>query len=203
MADANATGREDWPEQCGRECPPSEEGISSLGGRSAVPCEAGEIMGDTDCGRQSSGIDIRGGIETIIRGEGDIEQTDGSVGDTEGRDGFGSAQRDPRHAAQSDEGMGDTEEQRCGRLDDEQGAIGGRDARGHIDWASNPEQQGQWQIKPALGRNVDGTARGLDYAELSVSCDNRTDELRLLGNGVVPATATLAFRTLLQEIISA
>jgi hypothetical protein len=43
----------------------------------------------------------------------------------------------------------------------------------------------------------------MDYAELCVTCDNRTDELRLLGNGVVPATATLAFRTLLQEIISA
>jgi hypothetical protein len=31
---------------------------------------------------------------------------------------------------------------------------------------------------------------------LYVSCDNRTEELRLLGNGVVPATAELAFRTL-------
>jgi hypothetical protein len=35
---------------------------------------------------------------------------------------------------------------------------------------------------------------------LCVSCDNRTDELRLLGNGVVPATAELAFRTLLDEV---
>jgi hypothetical protein len=36
----------------------------------------------------------------------------------------------------------------------------------------------------------------MDYAQLSVTCDNRTDELRLLGNGVVPATAELAFLTL-------
>jgi DNA (cytosine-5)-methyltransferase 1 len=36
----------------------------------------------------------------------------------------------------------------------------------------------------------------MDYAKLRVACDNRTDELRLLGNGVVPATAELAFRTL-------
>jgi hypothetical protein len=35
---------------------------------------------------------------------------------------------------------------------------------------------------------------------LYVSCDNRTDELRLLGNGVVPATATIAFRTLWEEL---
>jgi hypothetical protein len=33
-----------------------------------------------------------------------------------------------------------------------------------------------------------------------VCCDNRTDELRLLGNGVVPATATRAFLTLLEKL---
>jgi len=37
---------------------------------------------------------------------------------------------------------------------------------------------------------------------LYISCDNRTDELRLLGNGVVPATATLAFRTLMTDLCS-
>jgi hypothetical protein len=35
---------------------------------------------------------------------------------------------------------------------------------------------------------------------LCVSCDNRTDELRLLGNGVVPATAALAFTTLWNQL---
>jgi hypothetical protein len=35
---------------------------------------------------------------------------------------------------------------------------------------------------------------------LCISCDNRTDELRLLGNGVVPATAERAFVTLMQEL---
>lgn len=30
--------------------------------------------------------------------------------------------------------------------------------------------------------------------------DNRTDELRLLGNGVVPAVAEKAFRTLYEEL---
>jgi hypothetical protein len=34
---------------------------------------------------------------------------------------------------------------------------------------------------------------------LYVTCDSRVDELRLLGNGVVPATAALAFTTLLNE----
>jgi hypothetical protein len=37
------------------------------------------------------------------------------------------------------------------------------------------------------------------YVE-AASQGNRTDELRLLGNGVVPATAELAFRTLMQQL---
>ena len=56
------------------------------------------------------------------------------------------------------------------------------------------------EIESPLGRDADGTARGMDYAELYTTCDNRTDELRLLGNGVVPATAERAFRTLLKDI---
>jgi hypothetical protein len=43
----------------------------------------------------------------------------------------------------------------------------------------------------------------MDYAELCVSGDNRTDELRLLGNGVVPATAERAFRVLMKELYTA
>jgi DNA (cytosine-5)-methyltransferase 1 len=56
------------------------------------------------------------------------------------------------------------------------------------------------EIELTLGRSIARTPGGLDYAELCVSCDNRTDELRLLGNGVVPATAEKAFRTLINEI---
>jgi DNA (cytosine-5)-methyltransferase 1 len=55
------------------------------------------------------------------------------------------------------------------------------------------------QTQPTLGRCIARTADRLDDAELYVTCDNRTDELRLLGNGVVPATAALAFTTLLNE----
>jgi DNA (cytosine-5)-methyltransferase 1 len=59
---------------------------------------------------------------------------------------------------------------------------------------------GMRQTQPPLGGDADGIAGGLDYAKLCVSCDNRTDELRLLGNGVVPHTAELAFRVLIQEL---
>jgi hypothetical protein len=49
------------------------------------------------------------------------------------------------------------------------------------------------QTQHSLGGDLDGSADWLDYAELCMSCDNRTDELRLLGNGVVPQTAEAAF----------
>lgn len=68
------------------------------------------------------------------------------------------------------------------------------------DRCAKPANAGQWQAEPPLGGNLDGPAGGLDYAELCISGDNRTDELRLLGNGVVPATATRAFLTLLKEL---
>ena len=119
--------------------------------------------------------------------------------------------------------MGDTTNQRCGRLDDEQGEVGSRETRGHVDragstmgngnsinWSASPEGRqhdpkarstSERQTQPPLGGNPHGTTCGMDYAELSVTCDNRTDELRLLGNGVVPATAERAFRTLLAELI--
>jgi DNA (cytosine-5)-methyltransferase 1 len=57
------------------------------------------------------------------------------------------------------------------------------------------------ETQPTLGGNSDGSADWMDYAKLCVSCDNRTDELRLLGNGVVPATAERAFRTLIEELL--
>jgi len=62
---------------------------------------------------------------------------------------------------------------------------------------------GMRQTQPPLGGNPDGSAGGMDYAELCVTCDNRTDELRLLGNGVVPATAERAFRVLMKELYTA
>ena len=72
------------------------------------------------------------------------------------------------------------------------------------------------EAQPSLGRDADGPAGGLDISELSGLChselaeirewmvkgDNRTDELRSCGNGVVPATAERAFRVLMEELIN-
>ena len=54
----------------------------------------------------------------------------------------------------------------------------------------------QREIESEVGRDTDGSARWVDYAQLCESLDNRTDELRMLGNGVVPGTAERAFRVL-------
>ena len=70
------------------------------------------------------------------------------------------------------------------------------------------------EIKPELGLLLDGSAdglggpavSGLSDQELAEICQwmgastNRTDSLRLLGNGVVPATAERAFRVLVGEL---
>jgi DNA (cytosine-5)-methyltransferase 1 len=76
-------------------------------------------------------------------------------------------------------------------------------------WPSRPTQQ-QFTGEPSrvdqaestLGGDADGTSSGMGDADLYVACDNRTDELRLLGNGVVPAVAERAFRTLLTELLN-
>jgi DNA (cytosine-5)-methyltransferase 1 len=84
------------------------------------------------------------------------------------------------------------------------------DGGGEAVWPSRPgERQYGWEpprvidISPkcSLGGDSHGSASGLDYAELQVAGENRTDELRLLGNGVVPATAERAYRTLAQELL--
>ena len=60
---------------------------------------------------------------------------------------------------------------------------------------------GQRQTQSQVGGNINGNPGGLDYARLCESCTNRTDELRLLGNGVVPAAAAKAFSVLYDRIL--
>jgi hypothetical protein len=122
------------------------------------------------------------------------------MGNAESGDGQWSTQGQAGHTAQPDQGVGNASNERCGGLDDEPSQTSGREARGHADGTSTEQQQEQRQTQPTLGGDTHGTTGGVDYAELSVSCDNRTDELRLLGNGVVPATAEKAFRTLLDQM---
>lgn len=58
----------------------------------------------------------------------------------------------------------------------------------------------QEETESSMGGNIDGITNWLDCAELYESCDSRVDELRLLGNGVVPDVAKIAFLNLWQEL---
>ena len=150
--------------------------VSYIGG--VCTCE-GASMGDTKHnGSHQCGADT-GGAESSSK-QGRLQKFEGgsaSVGDTESKQGT------PRdHRGQ----QGSSSQQ-------EQVKSGGADC--------GTLRESNGQAESPLGRDSNGIASGMDYAELQVSCDNRTDELRLLGNGVVPATAERAFRTLLAELI--
>jgi len=84
----------------------------------------------------------------------------------------------------------------CGYLPENQGGQWETQTR-RTDTARNDRQ-----AQPSLGGDSDGSADRMDDAELFVTSDNRTDELRLLGNGVVPATATRAFIVLINQLLN-
>ncbi len=74
--------------------------------------------------------------------------------------------------------------------------------------------RGLCQTQPPMGGNADGSAPRLDFPRCTGLSDteleeiygwmvkgtNRTDELRMCGNGVVPQTAERAFRVLYEEL---
>lgn len=107
------------------------------------------------------------------------------------------------------EAMGNAESWRRGESGDE-----ACKRQGHWPSRSGGSDDEQRKTEQSMGLHSNGTSDGLGHAELSglcdselaeirewmVKCDNRTDELRLLGNGVVPATATRAFLNLLEEL---
>lgn len=167
----------------------------------------GQGMADTECGG-------------LIAGRNDAGQSQGSqsehcsawpsrpgeqqygwepprvVGNAESEQDRGLQQpRVQADAASAGPELGDTGKSRRDNWDKSEQSIQVA-CRGYGENNANDSRQTQ----SPLGGNPDGSASGLDYAELCVTCDNRTDELRLLGNGVVPATAERAFRNLMQEL---
>ena len=135
---------------------------------------------------------IASGVRSTTRISGSLTGHEGIAGVTDHRGGqaWPSRPGEPQHAWEPPRVVGNAES----------GARFGRASgdKGHT--AQPDEAGGKRQTEPALGGDAHGSASRLDYAELCVTCDNRTDELRLLGNGVVPATAERAFRTLWTQL---
>lgn len=112
--------------------------------------------------------------------------------------------RDVAHAATQNGGRGYSED--AGPCEEMGGSSKNAVVPPHSSITSYPAPRGAdqlgWEpprvteVKSPMGRDLNGAPGGLDYAECARSLDSRTDELRLLGNGVVPDTAARAFCTL-------
>lgn len=124
--------------------------------------------------RESSPASASGGLGNAARGQ------PGQSGAGERWSGVGGTSQSGGNAAQHDRGD----------LCERHSPLG-------------PEQSSGRQAEPALGGDAHGSPNWLGDAELFTSSDNRTDELRLLGNGVVPATAERAFRVLMEQLYAA
>ena len=59
----------------------------------------------------------------------------------------------------------------------------------------------QRDVEPTMGGNVNGFTDWVDYERLCQSYTSIVDEIALLGNGVVPATAEIAFRILFNKFL--
>jgi len=59
----------------------------------------------------------------------------------------------------------------------------------------------QRDVESKMGGNVDGATDWVDYERLCHSYTSIVDEIALLGNGVVPATAEIAFRILFNKFL--
>jgi len=144
--------------------------------------EEPRVMGDADSGRQLQSK------STELADPGHTEPP-GRVKAQKSGEGQPCGESAPQDCGNGE--LGDTE---CGRR---QGGHGGRAEAEESGAGCEPTTGGlqtEHEIKSKLGGTVDGPPSGLDPTA------NRVDRLRLLGNGVVPDTCEIAFRTLFNEL---
>ena len=165
--------------------------------------EPPRVVANARCGERVGGQIIEG---AVCAGEGELGKAGEIVGNAESGQDHGRESRDLGIASRQGQcgndaadSAGEELAHSCEQHGERRSSRVGWRSGSTLDAAGGYAEE-QRQTQPSMGRDTDGPACGLDYAELSVSCDNRTDELRLLGNGVVPATAALAFQTLLNGL---
>ena len=199
--------------------PPSER---PRGGRENCACEQSEVLGtglesDGELGNakhDGSSTTQDGGSACAEQEEGRMQELEGGREQSEdelahpasGQPGQSQARNGGQDTSGgSAEELAYTEgddEQRCDTRQGEMQLGRGCSRDGEpTQWPSRPgEEQYEWEeprvteAQSELGGTVNGSARGVD------AIANRVDRLRLLGNGVVPQTAELAWRTLWKEM---
>jgi DNA (cytosine-5)-methyltransferase 1 len=142
----------------------------------------------------------RDAVGRVLSGDGEA-QGRGEAGGCGGEDVAREREESQPVRSGAEPAMGDTSGEGCkgsrGSDDSEWATHGFAVTNGSgTDRSMESEQR---QVEPEVDGSTHGTANWVGYAELCISCDNCTDELRLLGNGVVPATAARAFEVLMQE----
>lgn len=166
---------------------------------SAIPSVVSEIVADAKRDGSGKGGQLCAGPDGQQPvSDGEARGTDG-MGNTRVQESrwlpSGSGRNEALEARQSGGTMGDTDS-RGQSPSLNAGSSSQADGRRQSDL----EPSERWQTKPALGGDTHGSSGRLDYAELCISGDSRVDELRLLGNGVVPATAERAFNVLASRL---
>jgi site-specific DNA-cytosine methylase len=171
-----------------------------------------EAVGNADYWRLASGINAGSGAEADRGGQGDFEQADcGTMGNSTSershrgsKDGLGLQ---PEVFGKGYEAVGNATNGRWRQCNSEIGSVSQLN-EGCADTSECSEIEsslGRDAYEPSIGVGLSELS-GLSHSELAeirewmVKTDNRTDELRLLGNGVVPATAERAFRFLMEEL---